>query len=119
MIDGTLHKLVKKGDCIWCLETLGSGQRVLQLSLTKKESQQWWSAILEGDEEINTQKIEPENSKLSDLDGDTRGVVEKMMYDQRQKQAGLPTADEQVKKNQLSAFMAAHPEMDFSKAKFN
>jgi hypothetical protein len=37
MIDGDFTKPVKKGDSIWCIESSSSGERFLQLSLTKKD----------------------------------------------------------------------------------
>jgi len=118
MIDAELHAAIDPEESMWSMsEEAGVAGKVMTVNLVKKEGMSWWSKVCVGDPEINTKKIEPENSNLNDLDGDTRKVVEKMMFDQRQKAAGKPTSKEIEQQAMLKKFMAAHPEMDFSKCK--
>ena len=113
VLDGLLTAPVQPDECVWSVVD----GRALEVTLVKADAMRWWGAVVEGQPAIDTAAVEPESSKLGDLDGETRATVEKMMWDQRQKALGLPTSEEAARADALRKFMAAHPEMDFSQAK--
>jgi len=113
VVKGELYAKILTDEALWHLE-----DNAVVLTLEKFNKVEWWGTIIKGDQEISTKKVQPENSKLGDLDGETRSMVEKMMYDQRQKAAGMPTSDDQKKADTMKRFMEQHPEMDFSKCKW-
>lgn len=114
IINGELFAKIESEDSTWTLVD----SNTLCIVLFKINKMEWWSRVVKTDPEINTRKIQPENSKLSELDDETGAMVRKMMFDQQQKQMGKPTSDELKKHEMLDKFKAAHPEMDFSNAKF-
>ena len=115
IVDAPLTKPIIVDDSFWTVE---DGNRLV-ISMQKLGQMEWWDSVCTTDPKINVRAIQPENSSLSDLDGETRKTVEKMMYDQRQKAMGKPTSDEETKLNALEKFKLAHPELDFSNAKIS
>lgn len=117
-VNGDWCDKIHPDETMWTIEE-ANGQKSIEITVTKwKNANSWWDCLLKGEPVIDTQKINPETSKLSDLDGEMKSTVEKMMFDMNQKQKGLPSSDELQKQEKLKEFMKAHPEMDFSKAKF-
>jgi len=112
ILDGELCKEIKVEESNWTLQD----QKTVLVTLEKLNKQTWWENVLTHHPKIDTSKIEPPNSKLSDLDSETRGIVEKMMFDNQQKQMGKPTSDEIKKAEVLKKFQAQHPELDLSSA---
>ena len=119
IIDGELFANIDVDSFIWTIDENKIG-KMLNIEFEKLE-QTWWESVIKGDNQIkvDTSKISPETSKLSDIeDPELKAQVEKMMFDTRQKQMGKPTSDILQKCPQIEDFMKKHPEMDFSHAKW-
>ncbi|EYE99645.1 NudC domain-containing protein [Aspergillus ruber CBS 135680] len=117
IIEGQFPHPILTDESSWTLETTPTPPgKEIAIHLDKINKMNWWAHVVTTAPKIDVSKITPENSNLGDLDGQTRAMVEKMMYDQRQKEMGKPSSEEQKKMEILSKFQAEHPEMDFSNA---
>ncbi|ORM41158.1 Protein arginine N-methyltransferase 8 [Babesia sp. Xinjiang] len=115
LFGGDLYESIKSEDCYW---TLLDG-KTLQINMEKRNQVQWWPCVIKGHPEIDVRKIMPENSKLSELDPETRVTVEKMMLDQKHHGESSATSALMSQLEALQRFKEAHPELDFSNANMN
>ncbi len=60
----------------------------------EKAEERWWENLLEKEEKLDLRNMNPEKP-MEDLDEESQVKIKQMMYDQRQKQMGLPTSEEQ------------------------
>jgi len=71
IINGKFHEKINVDDSVWTIEDgelEGKKSRYIHIVIGKwKNQNSWWSTPIKGDPEINTQKINPEPSKLEDL----------------------------------------------------
>ena len=61
----------------------------------EKVQERWWEAVLVSEPTINVRNIDP-SRPMSDLDDEAQAKIQEMMFNERQKQLGLPTSDDQV-----------------------
>ena len=85
LFNGELFGIIKTENCTWFINDDGK-KRELVVELDKKKFDEWWGCVLKGDPEIDQSKIRPPNASISDLDQETRATINKMMYDQEQKE---------------------------------
>lgn len=74
-ISGELFADVHTDESTWTVVD----QKELVITLEKVNQVEWWPHVVTSAPKIDIKRIQPENSKLSDLDDDTRAMVEKMM----------------------------------------
>ncbi|EHL01075.1 putative Nuclear movement protein nudC [Glarea lozoyensis 74030] len=93
IINGDLPHEIHTEESTWTLIPSANGTKTIDIHLDKINKMEWWAHVIVGAPKIDVSKITPENSKLGDLDGETRGMVEKMIFAYAQEQMWNPHAE--------------------------
>ncbi|XP_020659217.3 nudC domain-containing protein 3 [Pogona vitticeps] len=88
LMEGTLTHKINTENSVWSLEP---GKCIL-INLNKV-GEYWWSAILEGEEQIDIGKINKERS-MATVDEEEHAVLDRLSFDYHQKLQGKPQSHE-------------------------
>lgn len=88
LMEGTLTHKINTENSVWSLEP---GKCVL-INLSKV-GEYWWNAILEGEEQIDIDKINKERS-MATVDEEEHAVLDRLSFDYHQKLQGKPQSHE-------------------------
>lgn len=82
------------------------------MSLKKfPEFQGWWECVVKGEPKIDIGKVQPEGNNLGDLDVEVQKEVQKAMFDQQQRNKGLPTIEEMENQKKMEDIFKANPSL--------
>jgi CS domain len=84
IFDGELFSTIKAENCTWLISN--DTRRELIVELDKKKFDEWWGSVFKGERELDMSKIRPPTANITDLDSATRATIDKMLYDQDQKE---------------------------------
>ncbi|KAG5600744.1 hypothetical protein H5410_032114 [Solanum commersonii] len=65
-------------------------QKSIYVLLTKIDKMNRWKWVVKGEPKLDIEKVEPEITRLSELDPEIQSSVETIMFDQQQETMGLP-----------------------------
>lgn len=101
LIDGVLDDTIIASESMWTINH-GGNSDVPQIVITLEKSREtWWSRVVVGDPQIDTCKVDS-SKHIDEYDEETQAAIRKIVFQQRQKLAGIPTPDEQATQELLS-----------------
>ncbi|KAA0189868.1 NudC domain-containing protein 3 [Fasciolopsis buskii] len=95
--DGTLCWDIHKDEAMW---TLHPKENHIHFCLDKVQ-ERWWEAAFEGEDKINTRKIDC-SRPMHELDEEAQAKIQQLLYDEQCKRRGLPTSEQQKVQKMLS-----------------
>ena len=99
ILEGELCEKIKPDETFWSVED----NKFLNINF-EKSSEAIWKCILLGDPEIDTKKVD-NAKKIEEFDTETQGHLQKVLYEQRRKQMGLPTTEEEQQAKMMEEIM--------------
>lgn len=81
---GELFGTIKVDNCTWLINN--DERREIIVELDKKKFDEWFPYVIKGEPVIDLSLVRPPQAQISDLDQETRATINKMMFEQEQKE---------------------------------
>lgn len=118
IIEGEFPHPIRVDDSTWTMVQDGDTKTV-DIQLKKASDMEWWPHVVRSAPAVDVAMIEPEETSLNDLEqGETRAMVEKMMYENMQSPEQKQKAKEEENMKRIKQ-LQEQTGMDFSQATIN